>query len=123
MCYFCPIHLSITLGGIAGVPCSIHGSVRLVGGTNNHTGRVELCVVDEWSPLCDHGWSVRDAEVACRQLGLTTVGEYSYEMSSSCLCSTEGAIVQCVVCYFSTTTCMDNNLDSTDTVVHYWTIH
>ena len=49
--------------------------MRLVGGPNNHTGRVELCVAGEWSPVCDDGWSVRDAVVACRQLGLTTVGE------------------------------------------------
>ena len=57
------------------VPCSEQGSTRLVGGAGNHTGRVELCSGDEWTQVCDNNWSLRDAEVVCRQLDYTTLGE------------------------------------------------
>ncbi|XP_012686740.2 neurotrypsin [Clupea harengus] len=50
-----------------GVPTSL--PIRLVGGENTHEGRVEILVGSQWGTICDDGWTDRDAEVVCRQLG------------------------------------------------------
>ena len=50
------------------------GEVRLVGGTSNAEGRVEICLNDEWGTVCDQMWDVTDAGVVCRQQGFNSVG-------------------------------------------------
>ena len=46
-------------------------AVRLVGGTWDSQGRVEVNYNDEWGTVCDDGWNDHDAKVVCRSLGYT----------------------------------------------------
>ena len=52
------------------------GDVRLVDSNmkTNASGRVELCLSNEWRIVGDETWGVEEATVVCRQLGLPTDG-------------------------------------------------
>ena len=50
------------------------GALRLMDGQNEREGRVELCHDNRWGTICDDLWGNLDAEVVCRQLGLSPVG-------------------------------------------------
>ena len=45
------------------------GNVRLIGGSNEVTGRVEVCINERWGTICSESWDSIDAGVICSQLG------------------------------------------------------
>ena len=51
-----------------------NGEVRLVGSSSASGGRVEICVEQSWTTVCDMYWDNEDASVLCRQLGFSPHG-------------------------------------------------
>ena len=58
------MHLTIIL-----IAACSQGDIRLIGGVNSSEGRVEVCNQNQWGSVCDVGWDMNDANVACRQAG------------------------------------------------------
>ena len=48
------------------------GSVRL--NSESRNGTVQVCINRTWGSVCDSNWNSRAANVVCRQLGFTTLG-------------------------------------------------
>ena len=55
-----------------GLTCN-DGDIRLEDGYNQ--GRIEICYNNVWGTVCDDSWGNVDAQVACKQLGFTIIGE------------------------------------------------
>ena len=47
--------------------------MKLVGGTSEAEGRVEICYKNRWGTICDNEWSDRHTAVVCRYLGFSDV--------------------------------------------------
>ena len=50
-----------------------HSSIRLVGSPPLE-GRVEVCIHGVWGRVCDSNFDVLDANVVCRQLAYSPLG-------------------------------------------------
>ena len=46
------------------------GELRLMDGTVDSEGRVEICINNAWGAVCEAGFTREEATVVCRQLGL-----------------------------------------------------
>jgi len=54
--------------------CS-NGEVRLIGGSNNLEGRVEVCLNEAWGTVCDRRFNQDVANVICHQLNFKINGK------------------------------------------------
>lgn len=57
---------------ICNVPCQ-NGDVRLINGTANYEGRVEICQNGTWGWVCDQGWNINNAKTVCRDSGFSVL--------------------------------------------------
>lgn len=64
--------------------CETLGDLRLVGGENFTEGRLEICYNSTWGTICDNGFGVEDATVACIQLGFSDQGKLSITLYGAC---------------------------------------
>ena len=44
-------------------------SIRLAGSSVPYIGRVEICIDQQWTVLCQSSWWSHEAQVVCRELG------------------------------------------------------
>ena len=59
------------------------GDVRLRGPNSAFGGRVEICIEQSWTTVCNAYWDNQDASVVCRQLGFSPYGRDM--ISATCL--------------------------------------
>ena len=52
------------------------GDIRLVGGTLEEEGRIEVCMNEVWGTVCDDLFTSVDASVVCRQLGYSRYSKF-----------------------------------------------
>lgn len=52
----------------------MNGAIRVQDGPSAASGRVEICVNNEWGTICSDFWNNTDASVFCKQLGYSPYG-------------------------------------------------
>ncbi|XP_050298201.1 protein bark beetle isoform X2 [Anthonomus grandis grandis] len=43
--------------------------IRLLGGTTETEGRLQIKIKDQWGTVCNYGWTIQNAALVCQQLG------------------------------------------------------
>ena len=59
---------------VSGPVCE-HGSTRLVGGSSEREGAVQVCFQGVWGSIISQSWDFSEARVVCRSLGQDEYGE------------------------------------------------
>ncbi|XP_062842227.1 T-cell differentiation antigen CD6-like [Trichomycterus rosablanca] len=62
----------------AGVVCSEYKDLRLTGGLDRCSGRVEIHRNGSWGTVCDTCWDKEEATMACKMLGCGGVKQFKY---------------------------------------------
>ena len=61
--------------GIApGLSVCEENTTRLVNGSTEMEGRVEICVFENWVTVCDDNWGIVETQTVCKQLGYPLKG-------------------------------------------------
>lgn len=63
----------VTVLSFITVDCNT-GEIRLVGGSDNTEGRVELCIEGKWNSVCGDHWGNSESYIVCSELGLVPSG-------------------------------------------------
>ena len=51
-----------------------------MGGDSEYEGVLEICFGQRWGTVNGDGWTSTDTQVACRQMGFETTGEYVHKL-------------------------------------------
>ena len=70
------LNLNIIYNYLLFLACD-NGDIRLMGGANPLEGRVEICLENTYSTVCDDFWDELEARVVCRQLEYDGPGKQS----------------------------------------------
>ena len=66
-----------------------YGDIRLVGGSYQWEGRVEIFISGTWGTITDSDWTNNDAQVVCRKMGHFKPGTESTQIMhgyNNCIC-------------------------------------
>ena len=71
----CSHVIMYTLAAVTVEPPCTPRAVRLVGGSNQLQGRVEVCYNGRWGTVCEDRFNTTEANVVCRMLGYSRRGQ------------------------------------------------
>ncbi|XP_074044612.1 antigen WC1.1-like [Macrotis lagotis] len=106
-----------------GVTCSRYTDFRLMNGSSQCEGRVEIQVLGTWRTLCDSHWDLADANVLCHQLNCGVAmkppedvhfdkGSFQVTRDTFYCTGTESNLWNCPVTLLGTSTCFKGKVAS-----------